>query len=178
MNNEYLKRGKGKHTADIKKYDFFSHYRKNTAYEKLSRTAYSAFLKDLLIAFSEAVVKENMELKLGKLGFIRVQAKKLHFFKTNGEKADSLKVDWEKTWKYWEEKYPSLSRNEISNIKDKKVIYHENEHTNGEFYRHLWDKATSQVKYKSFYKFIPSRQYSRLIKEIVSKPNRTIFYYA
>lgn len=175
--SNYLKRGEGKHIADVRKYDFFSHYRKHTTFEKLDRKAYSAFLKDLLIAFSEAIVKENMELKIGRLGFLRVQTKKLHFFKENGERAASLQVNWKKTMEYWDEKYPGMSRDEITKLKNKTVIYHENSHTNGEFYRHLWDKATSVVKYKSFYKFIPSRQYSRLITEMVSDPNRTVFYY-
>lgn len=175
--SNYLKRGKGKHKADVRKYDFFLHYKQNTTFEKLDRKAYSAFLKDLIKAFSEAIVKENMELKLNNLGFIRVQAKPLHFFKKDGTKAKSLKVDWQRTWAYWEEKYSGKSRDEITEIKNKHVVYHENSHTNGEFYKHLWDKTTSLVKYKSFYKFIPSRQYSRLITEIVSDSQRTVFYY-
>jgi hypothetical protein len=175
--SNYLKRGEGKHKADIRKYDFYSHYRKHTTYERLDRKAYSAFLKDLLAAYSEAIVKENMELKFGKLGFVRVQTRKLHFFKKDGKRAESLQPNWKKTWEYWEEIYPGKTRDEITEIKNKLVVFHENDHTNGEFYRHLWDKTTSIVKYKSFYKFIPSRQYSRLIKEMVSDPNRTVFYY-
>ena len=104
MENNYLKRGKGKAIADIKKYDFFSHYRKNTKLVKLERTAYSSFLKDLLITYSETIVKENLQLKLGKLGYIRIQAKKLHFFTKDGERAKTLQVNWPETWKYWEKK--------------------------------------------------------------------------
>jgi hypothetical protein len=177
MGHEYLKRGKGKNTGDVKKYNFFSHYRKNTTLEKLDRKTYSGFLKDLLIAYGDAIVKENLELKFGKLGFIRVQAKKLHFFRKDGKRATTLQVDWKSTWEYWEEKYKELSRDEIVKLKDKKVIYFENQHTNYEFYRHLWDNKTAIIKHKRFYKFKPSRKYSRLIKEIVSKPDRKVFYY-
>tara|TARA_R110000868_G_scaffold411280_1_gene702655 strand:- start:364 stop:900 length:537 start_codon:yes stop_codon:yes gene_type:complete len=177
MENNYLKRGKGKAIADIKKYDFFSHYRKNTKLVKLERTAYSSFLKDLLITYSETIVKENLQLKLGKLGYIRIQAKKLHFFTKDGERAKTLQVNWPETWKYWEKKYEGKTRDEITEITNKKVLYFENEHTNKEFYRHLWDNATAIVKFKRFYKFKPSRQYSRLIAKIVTDPNRTTFYY-
>jgi len=177
MSNNYLKRGKGKAIADIKKYDFFSHYRKNTKFERLERKQYSNFIKDLLTLYSEAIVKENLQLKLGKLGYIRIQAKKLHFFTKDGKRAKSLKVNWVSTWTYWEGKYEGKTRDEITEIKNKTVLYFENEHTNKEFYRHLWDNATAVVKYKRFYSFKPSRQYSRLITTIVTDPNRTIFYY-
>lgn len=175
--NNYLKRGEGKHTGDVKKYDLYSHYRKNAKLTRIERTQYSRFLKELMTTYSEAIVKENLELKFGKLGRIRVQAKKLHFFRKDGSMAKSLQVNWKATWTYWEKIYEGLSRDEIVQLKDKKVIYHENEHTNQEFYRHLWDNATAIIKYKKFYKFKASRQYSRMIKEVVSNPNRTVFYY-
>jgi len=175
--SNYLKRGEGKNKGNVKKYDFYSHYRKNTKFPRMERKEYSSFLKELLTIFSKAIVEENMQLKLGKLGFIRIQAKKLHYFKKDGNRADTLKVDWKKTWKYWENKYKGKTRDEITEIKNKTVIYHDNEHTKGEFYLHLWDKLTSVVKYRGFYKFVPSRQYSRLITKIVSDPHRKVFYY-
>jgi hypothetical protein len=175
-NNNFLKRGKGK-KSEVTKYDFFSYYRKHTQYTRLGRTQYSRFLKDLLIAFSETIVKENLELKLGKNGYIRIQAKKLNFLNKEGKLQKSLKPNWKKTWEYWHNQYPDLTKDEIVEIKDKKVIYHDNAHSNQEFYRHFWDKVTAKLKYKRFYRFKPSRQYSRLIAEIVKDPNRTVFYY-
>jgi hypothetical protein len=65
----------------------------------------------------------------------------------------------------------------ITEIDNKTVIYHENEHSNQEFYEHHWDKLTANLKYKNFYKFKPSRQYSRLIAKVVKDPNRKTFYY-
>lgn len=175
--SEYLKRGKGKKPGDIKKYDFYSYYRKNAQREKLERKKYSAFLKDLLTTYSEMIVKENFELKLDKIGYIRVQARPLKFLKKDGTLAKSLKVNWPATWEMWEKKYPGLSRDEITELKNKKVIYFENAHTNQEFYCHLWDNKTALLKFKSFYKFKPSRQYSRLISKVVKEPNRKVFYY-
>lgn len=175
--NSYLKRGKGKNIGDIKKYDFYSHYRKNAKIERIERTQYDRFLKELLTTYSEAIVKENMQVKLGKLGYIRVQAKQMSFVDKDGNLAKSLRVDWIKTWKYWEKKYEGKTRDEITKIENKTVLYFENEHTNGEFYKHLWDNATAVVKFKRFYMFKPSRQYSRMITKIVSDPNRKVFYY-
>jgi hypothetical protein len=174
--NEYLKRGEGR-KSNITKYDFFSYYRKNAEFSKLERKQYSGFLKELLTTYSEAIVKEALELKLGSLGYIRIQAKKLTFLNAKGKPQKSLKVNWKDTWTYWENKYQEMTRDEIVKIENKKVIYHLNDHTNQEFYRHLWDKTTAIVKYKRFYNFKASRQYSRMIATIVKDPQRKIFYY-
>lgn len=176
MENKYLKRGKGK-KSNITKYDFYSYYRKNATRTKLERKEYSRFLKDILVKYSEAIVLDALELKIGKLGYIRVQSKKLNFFNKEGKLQRSLKVDWKATWDYWENLYEGKTRDEITEIKNKKVVYHQNDHTNQEFYRHLWDKATAIVKYKRFYRFKPSRQYSRLIAKVAKDPNRKTYYY-
>jgi len=78
---------------------------------------------------------------------------------------------------YWHTKYPGLTKDEIINVPDKKVLYHENEHSNAEFYEHFWDNYSAVLKYKSFYIFKASRQYSRLIAQVVKDPNRKTFYY-
>ena len=175
--NTYLKRGKGKTNGDIYKRHFFSFYNKKAKHTKVDRKTYDAFLKQLLDAYSEAIVKENMSLKLGCLGYLRVQAKKLNFFNKEGKRQKSLKVDWNKTWKHWEATYKDLTRDEIVALKNKKVIYFLNDHTNQEFYKHHWDTLTSTVKYHRFYNFSPSRRYSRMIAEVVKDPNRKTFYY-
>jgi len=174
---EYLKRGKGKSICDIKKYHFFSHYRKNSKLSKIERTQYDRFTKELLNTYSRAIVEEGLWLKLGVLGYIRIQTKKLNFFRKDGSLSRTLSVDWDKTWKHWEKKYEGKTREEITKIEGKKVLYFDNEHTNGEFYKHLWDNRTVVIKFKRFYRFKPSRQYSRLIKDVVTQKDRKIFYY-
>lgn len=175
--SNYLKRGSGKNKGDIKKYDFFSHYRKNTSFDKLDRKTYDSFLTEVLKELSEKIVRENLEVKLGVLGYIRVQARKLNFFDKEGKLSKSLKPNWKASWEMWRKTYPELSDNEITEIEGKKLIYYENEHSNGEFYMHIWDNSTALVKFKSFYKFKPSRKYSRMINEEVRKEPRTVFYY-
>lgn len=175
--NTYLKRGKGKAIGDVKKSDFYTFYKKKTKEKLLPKPTYNAFLKDLLQAFSEAMILENLEIKITQLGKLRIKSSKLKIFNEKGEKNKGLKVDWKACWDYWTTKYQGLSRQEIVNIKDKILVYHDNEHTEGEFYSHFWDKHTSVVKFKVFYKFEASRQYSRMIAQVVKDPNRKIFYY-
>ena len=174
--NSFLKRGKGKAVGAVKKNDLYAYYKKNVE-NPVSQKVFNAFVKELLETFSETIVRTGLELRIPKVGKFRVRSNNLHFFKKDGTRSKKLKVNWEKTWNYWFQKYPGLTRNEIVAIKNKVVIYHENEHTQQEFYEHYWDKLTTVLKFKSFYNFKASRQYSRLIAQVVKDPNRNVFYY-
>jgi hypothetical protein len=173
----YLQRGKGKVKGNVKKNDFYKFYLENAKEKVIDRITYNAFLKEVIETFSNAIVTTGLELKINSVGKIRVRTQRLNFFKKDGVKSKSLRVDWHKTWAHWHNKYPGLSRQEITEVPDKTLIYHENEHSNQEFYEHHWDKLTTSLKFKNFYKFKPSRQYSRLIAKVVKDPNRKTFYY-
>lgn len=175
--NNFLKRGKGKTSGNIKKKQFYKYYSKNCRERQVTEKVYNAFLKDLICKFSELIVTEALELKVPHLGKFRIRSKKLNFFKKDGTFCKTLRPNWKATWESWYVKYPGLTRDEIVEIKNKKVVYHDNEHTENEFYEHYWDKITSNIKYKTFYNFEPSRQYSRLIAKVVKDPNRKVFYY-
>lgn len=175
--NTYLRRGKGKLAGDVKKAAFYLFYKEHAKEAILPRSTYNAFVKELLIAYSSNVVETGLELKVTKVGKLRIRSSHLNFFKKNGERSKSLKPNWHATWEYWHTKYPGLTNDEIVEIKDKKVIFHENDHSDQEFYEHHWDKLTSNVKFKTFYRFKASRQYSRLLAKVVKDPNRKVFYY-
>jgi len=176
-NNTYLIRGKGKHTGSVKKDAFFAFYKDCAKEPIVDKKIYNAFTKDLLEKFSNAIVTEALELKINKVGKLRIKSNPLKFFNKKGEKYKSLKVNWEITWANWHKKYPDLTRQEITEIPDKPLVYHENEHSSQEFYSHYWDNITVALRYKTFYNFKASRQYSRLIAEVVKNPNRKVFYY-
>lgn len=171
-----LQRGKGKNLGNIKKKDFYKYYKENARLPKLENIKYNNFLKDLLETFSKAIVEEALELKINQIGKIRIKTKVLNLIKSNGE-LSKLKVNWKATWDYWFSKYEGLTKEEIVKQKNKKLLYHDNEHSNQEYYVHYWNNFTSNLKYKSFYDFKPSRQYSRLLAQIIKDPNRKIFYY-
>lgn len=177
ISNTYLQRGKGKLCGDIKRRHFFAFYKKNAKETQVTEKQYKAFLTELLTIFSEKIITEGLELKINQVGKLRIKSEKTHFFKKNGERSKSLRPNWEKTWEYWFTKYPGLSRQEIVDIKGKIVIYHDNEHTDGEYYEHLWDKTKSVVKNRMLYDFKASRQYSRLLAKTVKDVNRKVFYY-
>lgn len=171
-----IQRGKGKHISSIRKNDFYKYYQKNAKLTKVDRVKYNGFLKEVLETFGKLIIEEGLELKLNQIGKIRIKTKMLNLIKSNGD-LSKLKVNWKATWDHWFSRYPNLSREEIVKIKDKKLLYHDNEHSNQEYYVHYWNNFTSNLKYKSFYDFKPSRQYSRLLAKVIKDPNRKIFYY-
>jgi hypothetical protein len=175
--NTYLKRGEGKIKGTIKKSSFYDYYKTNAKEPVISRIVYNKFLKELLQAFSTNIVETGLELKINKIGKIRVKSNNLKLVNKNGEVSKKLKINWKATWDYWHSKYPELTKQQITELTDKRVIFHDNEHTNYEFYSHHWDNLSIPLKFKSFYNFKPSRQYSRLIAKIVKDPNRKTFYY-
>ena len=93
-----IKRGKGKQLGDVKKKDFYTHYKAHAKEELISKPLYNSFVKELLNAFSSAIVELGLELKINKVGKLRIRSKKLHFFDKNGKRCKSLRVNWEATW--------------------------------------------------------------------------------
>jgi hypothetical protein len=175
--SSFLSRGKGKIKGDVKKLQMFNHYRKQSK-KPVSFKVYNAFLKELLGSYSEAIVRENMSLRLVKIGNIRVATLEATIFNKDGSLKNNLRVDWVETWKYWHSKHPELTRIEIAKLSNKKVLYFATTTDSNEFYKFYWDKRTSYVKNAGLYSFTPARANARMIADEVSKIPRTTFYYS
>ena len=65
-------RGEGKIKGEVKKNDFYKHYKDNAKEEIISKPLYNSFIKELLTTFSKAVVELGLELKINKIGKFRV----------------------------------------------------------------------------------------------------------
>jgi len=163
-------------TANIKKKDFRDFYMKNHKEKSLTTSQYNAFLSDLLKRLATAIVEEGIEVKIARVGKIRVKTEKMPILNKES-KFNKLSPDWQATKTYWAVKYPGLTPEELKAIPNKTLIYHENNHTDGEHYRHYWDKTTSILMRVHLYKFKAARQFSRLIAKTVKDPNRKVFYY-
>ena len=106
---------------------------------------------------SDSIIRESLELKLPyRLGYIRIKSRKQTIKFVDG-KIDYSKnaIDWRSTISLWSELYPGKSKGELREIKDKPLIIHENDHTNGNILGWYWDKRMSNVSNITAYKFIP-----------------------
>lgn len=165
------KRTRGKFNSPLRKRDFYSFYRKNNK-KPIDQKVYNDFFTDFFKTIVEKMITENLEFKVESFGRFRIRSKKLPFYDIN-----KLKPDWKKTKEHWLKEYPDLSLEEIKKIKNKLIIYHENEHTNGETYAYLWEIRESVQSLLRYYRFIPTRTNNRLLAKILKDPKTKTFYY-
>jgi len=134
--------------------DSYKDYKANTK-QAVSYGAYRKVCEAFNKAVSNKILEEAYEFVLPyRLGTLRIKKRKLNLSYLNG-----LRVDYKKSKEAG------------------KTVYHLNEHTNGIFYSWWWNKRTSIVKNKTYYKFIPTRVNKRAIKALIDNPNKIIDYF-
>jgi len=163
-----FKRGVGKNNADYKTQDLFDFY-KVYANKPVDRFTYSKIITEFFDEAMFLLIEEAVELIIpGRLGGIVVKSKPYKIkLNEDGEVDKShLMPDWKKTLALWKKQYPDVDPSEYKNIKNKKLIYHLNEHTNKRRLLWFWDKTTCNVKYQSYYKLDIVRYWDRKLAEI------------
>lgn len=156
-------RSEGKFKSDYKLKDIYKLYKEeNFEGLQVEYSLYSKVLKDFNKLLVEHIIEDPEGIKLPlNLGHIRVRKSKVDLTK-------SLIPDWKATNELWD-------RNEKAKA-DKKLVYHLNEHREGYKYKILWDKSRAKVKNKTFYFFIPTRNFKRTLAKTL-KTNLKIDYY-
>lgn len=159
------KRGKAKHTSEYKLKDIYTTYLKETpASIQVPYDVFSSIIKEFNTELVQCLItsSEGVELPY-RLGQIRVRK-----CKVNLSRKDTLIPDWYNTNKLWESNQKAKE--------EKKLLYHLNEHRGGFKYKIYWDKSLSKLKNKSFYFFIPTREFKRNLAHVL-KNNLEIDYY-
>lgn len=121
----------------------------------ISDNEYSKICQEFNQRLSDRIIKESFKFLLpGRLGSLYIRRKAIPF-KIKDGKLDTTKlhVDWKATWEYWNKKYPNVSKKDIKDIKNKKLVFFTNEHTDGDFMEWFWDKYSMNVKNNQSYKF-------------------------
>lgn len=164
------KRGVGKNNADVSLKELYKNY-KSKSKNPVPYKIYAEFLKEYNQRIIQAIIYENLEYKMPfKLGFIRIQKRKLTPYIKNGELIKKhLHPDWKRTRDYWAEKYPGKTSEELKLISDKKVLLHHNDHTNGYSVRFYWDKRVSTVKNQTAYIFKATRTTKEDLAKFIKK---------
>jgi len=160
-----LKRGKQKIPTHFGMLDLYRNYKATTkdpiSYRDFS-DLHQSLNDEVLTLIREKNFIYNLPAKLGKFRVKKYKTK----VKVNEDGSfewKSLKIDFKKTWEYWESKYPGKTRQEILKIPNKARVYHDNRHTLGYGYKYVWYKGTSIFKGKSVISFKPVRKHSRAL---------------
>lgn len=106
---------------------------------------------------SDRIIRNSTEYRMpNKLGFIRIKSFRPPLRVKDGDVAPTRKsVDWEKTLGLWEKLYGTKERAKVRTIKNKPLVYHVNEHTNGYSMKWHWDKRGCNIKNNKVYSFSP-----------------------
>jgi hypothetical protein len=127
----------------------------------------------------DAIIYDSWVFKLPyKLGTIYIRKIKMELSLNHNGDVDVRKLvpDWPKTYALWEREYPGKTREELKEIKNKKMVYLLNEHTFGYKYVIHWHKKYSNVPGHGPYRFVFAkgnrRELARLLK---SNPNVTYY---
>lgn len=159
--------------------DFYKYFKQHNDIDIPYQT-YSAVVKDLNQAISDAVIYKGFEFKLpGRLGYLRVIKAKHKLKLDDAGKVDTryLPVDFKATRKLWKEIYADKTFKEIMNMPDRKRVFHTNDHSNGFIFRWHFNKFTSNATNKSVYYFKPSRTNQRALSSHIKSEDFENIYY-
>ena len=137
--------------------DIYKKYKKNGG--KLSKGLYNKVCGDFNSMIMDIAIKKGYEIRLPyRLGFLRVMMSKPRMKVKDGViQKITIPIDWGETRKMWRDEYPGKTMSEIKEIKNKRLVYHSNNDTNGNVLRWYWDKRISTFRNRNIMMFRPAR---------------------
>lgn len=168
------KRGLSKVKGDYKSKDLYNYYisliEKGSKYD-IKQKLFSSIIKDFNEnLYQKEIVLNSHEFTIPcRLGTLRIkQFKRRYKIDENNKLISKLACNYKATKELWA-KNPKAKE-------DKKLIFHENNHSDGYEFRCHWSKKKSNTPCKSFYQFIPCRTNKRFISECIKKGINLKFY--
>lgn len=148
-------------------------------YPDITRKKYVDVCHLINETISDKIIKESLEFKMpGRLGTLSIKKTKMEIHVKDGKlKKNNLIPDWKRTWEYWKQEYPDLTREEINAIKGKLTIYNMNEHTNGYIMKWKWDKSTCNIPNHTVYQFKPTKRNKLELANWINSEDKENDYY-
>lgn len=156
--------------TDFKLSDIYKSY-KDSVKNPVTKEQFRKILNKFNDETTNLIINESFEFRLPyRLGYLRIKKFKLKLkLDADGKlKKSALKIDWKATNTLWKE-------NEVAK-EEKKLVYHTNQHTNGNYFKWFWDKGPSNVSNLSVYQIKMSRANLRSLAKAV-KTNEELDYY-
>ena len=144
-------------------YEYFVH---KLMHRRIKAAKYNAVLKAVLLGIRDELLNEkHIQLPYG-LGSLEIISKKIDTELNDQGQYKRLRIDFGACTKLWAEKYPGVSKENLKYIKDKPIIYHLNEHTDGYYNEIFWHKIGFSNYNNLLYKFTPARHFQRELSKI------------
>lgn len=141
---------------DAGKKELLADYRKNS---KLGVDAkkYHKFFDLYTKKLQDLIVDENVPVHFQGIGSISIYGYRP---KLTSDSKKGLKVNFAATRKLWADMYPGIEWEEVLEIKNKPVVYHDNQHSDGYVYT-IKLRKSKRLKYKERCTFVASKQLKR-----------------
>lgn len=147
--------------------DYYKHYIDNYDY-KISKTLFNKIVTEYNLGIVNLIINDNIDYSIPYLMFeltIRKVKRKPRI--VDGKLINNIPIDWKKTNELWEKD---------SEAKEKKLLVrYNNTHTSGYVYKIYMKKFKANVRYKTFYKFLPTRNFKRNLSKRIKDPNKDNF---
>lgn len=172
------RRGKRKVLADYKFDDIYTFYKERFKDKALPKNVVKEIYKRLFPEIVKLIVFENLDYRMpARLGYLRVKKKEVGPKITDEGELDtrSLSINWKKTRRLWQDKYPEKTEEELKEIKNKPLIRELNDHSNNYRMIWYWDKTTSNVKNQNAYYVNVTRDNDKILSSGI-KTNKLNFY--
>lgn len=175
----FISRGINKTKSDYGINNIYKYYKEN-AKIPLDEKQFKNLWKVLIKIIIRLIVYRNVDFalpaRLGTLCVRKIKSKAV--IKEDGTVIKNrLSVNYKASWNKWQREYPNLTVNEIAKLKDKKPVYHLNEHTNGYQVRWKWDKFTCTVKNQSIYSLSMTRENKQELSKAFAQFNTDYYEY-
>lgn len=181
---EFSKRTKGKRNSDVKARDLYKYYLKNIkpveslaggktlGSYSITQSEYSEILKDINKNITDIIVTENFEFKIPcGLGLLSMKQKKVEY-KLDEEgnlRTKLLSVDFKALKELW-------TNSEESRI-NKVLVFHTNEHTDGNRMKFEWSKFHARCFGIETYYFLPCRRMKRSPAQFLKNKDLKLRFY-
>jgi hypothetical protein len=136
--------------------DVYSFYIESVGSNEIYKVEFKVFksiIEEYYLQVVDDILYKGREYKLPyRLGRIKIVKRKVDVNNLN-----RFGIDW------------------VESVKNKKQIYHLNNHSRGFVYRYKWEKTNSLVPNLYFYKFVPTRTIKRKLAYII-KHNECDYY--
>ncbi len=178
------KRTEGKHKADITTKHLYKYYLANIpkidslaggktrgSYD-IKQKEYSNILKDINKGITDIIVLENFEFKIPyQLGIKSMKQKKLKYKLDENGELDTrfLSVDYKATKDLWK-------NDEEAKLK-KTLIFHTNEHTDGNRMSYWWSKSGAKTLGIAAYYFVACRDVKRKPAKYLRNPDYKLKFF-
>jgi len=159
--------------------DFYEYYTKHSVKrfknKRIWRRQYRKLIAEYYTAISKIIIYDSFRFylshRMGTINIFKYDPINGYLDSDGNIRKNRLPVDWSKTLKLWWELYGKRDKTEYKEIKDKPLVFYNNDHSDDFLFKWHWDKRSCLAKHQSKYYFQAVRQNKRRLGKAIKSLN-------